>query len=211
MNKGFFTFKKASAVIRTFIRFEGLKIAQRKLSRKKKGSNRYKKQRIKVAKIHSKIVSCRKDFLHKLTTDLVTKYDVLCIEDLNVKGMMKNRKLSKAVADIGMYELRRQLEYKSNWYGKNVQVIDRWFPSSKMCSSCGQIHDMPLSKRIMDCDCGNTLDRDENAAKNILSLGMEKFKTYVEFDNILVPSTRQTKKRSSKTKVDDAYGTHHTA
>ena len=190
---------------------KALKIAQRKLSRKKKGSNRYNKQRIKVAKIHSKIVNCRKDFLHKLTTDLVTKYDVICIENLNVSGMMKNRKLSKAVADIGMFELRRQLEYKANWYGKKVQVIDRWFPSSKTCSSCGQIHSMPLSKRTMECDCGNTLDRDENAARNILSLGMEKFKTYAESDTNLVLSTRQTMKRSSKIKMDGVCGTHHTA
>ena len=152
-----------------------LKLAQRKLARKKKGSNRYNKQRIKVAKIHSKIVNCRKDFLHKITTELVTKYDVICIEDLNVKGMLQNKKLSKAVSDIGMFELRRQLEYKSNWYDKKVQIIDRWFPSSKMCSECGTLHNMPLSKRVMECECGNVLDRDENAARNIHTAGMQLF------------------------------------
>jgi len=146
-----------------------LRKAQRDLSRKTKGSNRWNKQRIKVARIHEKIKNSRLDFLHKLTTKLITDYDFIGIEDLNVSGMVKNHKLAKAVSDVGMFELKRQLEYKAGWYGKQVVKIDRWFPSSRMCSGCGQIHDMPLNKRVMNCDCGIELDRDFNAAKNILT------------------------------------------
>jgi putative transposase len=85
--------------------------------------------------------------------------------------MVKNRKLAKAVSDVGMFELKRQLEYKSDWYGKTVTKISRWFPSTKTCSSCGEIHDMKLSDRIMNCGCGLNLNRDENAALNILQAG----------------------------------------
>jgi len=148
-----------------------LKKEQRKLSRKTKGSNRWNKQRLVVAKIHEKITNSRKDFLHKLTTKLIQEHDVIAIEDLNVKGMVKNRKLSKAVSDIGMFELKRQLEYKANWYGKTIIQIDRWFPSTKTCSDCGQIHNMKLSDRTMNCDCGFSLDRDWNAAINIKAAG----------------------------------------
>jgi putative transposase len=149
-----------------------LKTAHRALSRKTKGSKRYEKQRIVVAKLHELIARCRKDFLHKLSKKIVTEYDCICIEDLNVKGMVKNRKLSKAVSDVGMYELRRQLTYKADWYGKEIRVIDRWFPSTKMCSSCGMLHNMKLSDRTMNCDCGFSMDRDLNAAINIRQAGM---------------------------------------
>lgn len=148
-----------------------LKRAQRKLSKKTKGSAGYKKQRVKVAKIHEHIANSRRDFLNKETTKLVQAYDVICLENLNVRGMLKNRKLSKAIADVGIFELNRELKYKADWYGKQISVISRWFPSTKMCSACGQLHDMPLSKRIMVCDCGLVLDRDENAAINIKTVG----------------------------------------
>jgi len=98
---------------------------------------------------------------------IVAEYDYISVEDLNVKGMMQNRKLSKAVADVGIFELNRQLAYKAGWYGKDVTVISRWFPSTKTCSSCGQVHEMKLSDRVMNCDCGLNLDRDLNAAINI--------------------------------------------
>jgi putative transposase len=124
-----------------------------------------------VAKIHEKITNSRKDFLSKLTSKLINEHDVIAIENLNVSGMVKNRKLSKAVSDIGMFELKRQLEYKAIWYGKTIVQIDRWFPSTKLCSSCGQIHQMKLSDRIMNCDCGLVLDRDHNAAINIKAAG----------------------------------------
>ncbi len=150
-----------------------LKKAQRVLSRKTKGSNSWKKQRIAVAKIHEKIANCRKDFLHKLTTYLVENYDIICIEDLNVSGMMENRKLSKAVADIGMFELKRQLLYKANWYGKQVEVISRWYPSTKTCSNCGTIRNISLQQRTYECDCcGLVIDRDLNAAINIECAGL---------------------------------------
>jgi len=149
-----------------------LKKAQRVLSRKKKGSNGWKKQRIVVARIHEKITNSRKDFLHKLTTKLVSENDVICVEDLNVSGMMKNRCLSKAVADVGIFELNRQVEYKAAWYGKSVVKISRWEPSTKKCSGCGQVRIMKLSQRVYECDCGLVLDRDENAAINIKRAGL---------------------------------------
>jgi putative transposase len=149
-----------------------LKNAQRVLSRKKKGSNGWKKQRIVVARIHEKIANSRKDFLHKLTTKLVSENDVICVEDLNVSGMMKNRCLSKAVADIGIFELNRQIGYKAAWYGKQVVKISRWEPSTKTCSSCGQIRIMKLSQRVYECECGLVLDRDLNAAINIKRAGL---------------------------------------
>jgi len=150
-----------------------LKKAQRDLSRKKKGSNGWHKQRIVVAKIHEKITNSRKDFLHKLTTKLVSENDVLAVEDLNVSGMMKNRCLSKAVADVGIFELNRQIEYKAQWYGKEVVKISRWEPSTKKCSGCGSIKPMKLSDRTYECgECGLTMDRDLNAAINIKRAGL---------------------------------------
>ena len=148
-----------------------LKKAGRKLSKKKKGSNGWHKQRIVVAKIHEKIANSRKDFLHKLTTNLVSENDVICVEDLNVAGMLKNRKLSKAVADVGIFELNRQIEYKAAWYGKTVIKISRWYPSTKTCSSCGNIRIMKLSQRVYECECGLIIDRDLNAAINIKRAG----------------------------------------
>jgi putative transposase len=148
-----------------------LRKAQRDLSRKTKGSNGWKKQRIIVARIHEKIASSRKDFLHKLTTKIVAENDMICLEDLNVSGMMKNRCLSKAVADVGIFELNRQIEYKAQWYGKQVVKISRWEPSTKKCSSCGHIRIMKLSQRTYECECGLVLDRDLNAAINIKKAG----------------------------------------
>jgi putative transposase len=148
-----------------------LKKAQRNLSRKKINSNGWNKQRIVVAKIHEKIANSRKNFLHNLTAKIINENDIIFVEDLNVSGMLKNRKLSKAVADVGIFELNRQLEYKAKWYGKQVNKIGRWFPSTKTCSACGKIHKMPLNKRIMDCECGLKIDRDLNAAINIKTEG----------------------------------------
>lgn len=145
--------------------------AQKDLSRKTKGSGRWIQQRLRVANIHAKIGKSRRDFLHKLTTKLVREFDIINIEDLNVSGMLKNHKLAKAIADVSFFELRRQLEYKCDWYGKELTVIDRWFPSTKMCSGCGQLHEMPLAKRTMECDCGLTINRDVNAAINIKAAG----------------------------------------
>ena len=139
----------------------------RSLSRKKKRSANRAKAKTKLARMHLRISNIRKDKLHKLTTKLATEFETIAIEDLNVKGMVKNRCLARAVSDAGFFEFRRQLEYKAAMTGAKVVVVDRWFPSSKTCSACGAIHDMPLSERTMSCSCGNTMDRDLNAAINL--------------------------------------------
>lgn len=152
-----------------------LKLAQRSLERKRKDSNRWHKQRKAVARIHAKISNSRKDFLHNLSSRLVTEYDVISLEDINVRGLMRKRNLSLSTSDAGLFELRRQLSYKAAWYGKHLQIIDRWFPSTKLCSQCGQLHEMKLSDRWFSCDCGNEMDRDENAALNIKAEGNRLF------------------------------------
>jgi len=146
-----------------------LKKAQKNLSRKQKGSKNREKARIKVAKIHLKIGDSRKDFLHKTTTQLVRENQTIAVESLAVKNMIKNHKLALAISDSRWSELIRQLDYKCRWYGRNLVTIDRWFPSSKRCSSCGHIVDkMPLNIREWTCsECGSNHDRYVNASKNI--------------------------------------------
>ena len=153
---------------------EKLAKQQRRFSKMKIGSNNREKQRIKVVKLHEKISNCRVDYIHKFTHELVSNYDTIVIEDLNVSGMIKNHKLAKSIADASFSELRRQLEYKSNWYGKELIVINRFYPSSKTCSNCGNIKDdLKLSDREYICDeCGIVIDRDLNASLNILTVGM---------------------------------------
>jgi putative transposase len=148
--------------------------AQRKQSKRynpksKEQSKNYKKASKKVAKIHQKIANVRNDATHKLTTHLAKNHSTVKIEDLNVSGMLKNKRLSSAISDGGFYEFRRQLEYKCAWYGSNLVVIDRFFASSKTCSCCGKVKkDLKLSERIFNCDdCGLSIDRDLNAAINI--------------------------------------------
>jgi putative transposase len=150
-----------------------LRLAQRRLSSKRKGSNRRKKQQYRVARIHARIADSRRDFLHQLSSKLMNENQVICLEDLNIKGMLRNRRLSKAVADSGLFELRRQLEYKAKWTGRDVFVVDRWAPTSKTCSECGAYQEkMPLKIREWVCpDCATHHDRDINAAKNILMFG----------------------------------------
>lgn len=147
--------------------------AQKSLARKTKGSNRRAKAKLKVAKIHAKIVDTRNDYLHKQTTDLVRRFDTIAIEDLNVRGMVKNHNLAKSITDASFGAFGRMLEYKCAWYGKTLVKIDRFFPSSKRCSCCGYVAEkMPLDVREWVCpECKATHDRDENAAKNILAVG----------------------------------------
>lgn len=149
------------------ISLKRLRRLNKSLARKKIGSANRTKAKTKLGKLHKKIADIRKDDLHKLTNRLATEYDIIGIENLNVKGMVANRKLARAVSDMGFFEFRRQLEYKALMTGSKIVVADRFFPSTKTCCECGQIHDMPLNKRVMDCDCGNVIDRDINAAKNL--------------------------------------------
>jgi putative transposase len=151
-----------------------LKKAQQHLSRKQKGSNGFEKQKLKVAKIHEKIASCRLDTLHKVSKELVESYDLISVEDLNVKGMIKNHKLSKHIADASWGTFVRLLEYKADWNNKQIVKINRWYPSSKTCCECGWINqDLNLSIREWTCKNGHVLDRDLNAAKNILKEGLK--------------------------------------
>jgi putative transposase len=163
------------ANVKAFKKFKKkLAKAQRKQDKKynpksKEQSKNYKKASKKVAKIHQKIANVRKDATHKLTTHLAKNHSTVKIEDLNVSGMLKNKRLSSAISDGGFYEFRRQLEYKCAWYGSKLVVIDRFFASSKTCSCCGKVKkDLKLSERIFNCDdCGLSIDRDLNAAINI--------------------------------------------
>lgn len=146
--------------------------AQRSLSKKNKDSQNRKKQRKRVGKLHRRIRNQRLDFLHKTSASVIAKHAVV-LEDLDVQGMMKNRSLSKAISDAGWFEFKRQLEYKAQWKGKLFITIERKEPTSKRCSSCGSIQDMPLGKTIYSCPaCGMTMDRDLNAARNILEIGL---------------------------------------
>lgn len=150
-----------------------LKRAQRVLSRKTPKSNRRAKARAKVARIHAHVANQRQDALHKLTTHLASKYSEISIEDLNVTGMVKNHRLAKAVMDASFGEFRRQLEYKTARTGARLHVIDRWYPSSKTCSGCGRVKaKLSLAERTYSCDsCGLVIDRDLNAAINIMVAG----------------------------------------
>ena len=152
-----------------------LKKAQQHLSHKQKGSNGFEKQKLKVAKIHEKIASCRLDTLHKVSIELVKNYDLISVEDLNVKGMIKNHKLSKHIADASWGNFVSLLQYKCNWYGKELVKVNRFYPSSKTCGDCGWINqDLKLSDREWTCNsCGVVHDRDVNASKNILKEGLK--------------------------------------
>ncbi|MFJ7270815.1 RNA-guided endonuclease InsQ/TnpB family protein [Streptomyces sp. NPDC099050] len=152
---------------------ERLARAQKNLARKAKGSANRSRARVRAAKVYAKIADRRRDHLHKLTTRLVRENQTVVIEDLTVRNMVKSHTLARAISDAAWREMRMMLEYKAQWYGRNLVVIDRWFPSSRLCSVCGTIASkMPLNVREWTCDCGTTHDRDVNAAKNILAAGL---------------------------------------
>ncbi len=149
-----------------------LRRASRAFSRTRKGSANRRKRAQRLASIHARVANLRSDGLHKLTTRLATSHAVVVVEDLNVAGMVRNRRLARHIADASFGELRRQLAYKTCWYGSTLQVAGRWFPSSKTCSACGHVKTkLPLAMRVYDCThCGLVLDRDLNAALNLAQL-----------------------------------------
>ena len=150
-----------------------LKREQRKLSKMTKGSNNYNRQKFKIAKLHQHISNQRKDYLHKVSYKLTNENQVICLEDLNVKGMTKNHHLALSVSDVGWSMFTDMLEYKADHKGRTIVKIDRWYPSSQICSCCGCVSGKkPLHIRKWTCpDCGEVHDRDINAAKNILTEG----------------------------------------
>ena len=148
--------------------------AQRRHAKKKKGSKNRAKAKLKVARIHARIADRRRDYQHKLSTQIIRENQVVCVESLQVKNMVKNHCLAKAISDVGWGEFVRQLEYKAEWYGRTLVRIDKWYPSSKRCFDCGHILDsLTLDVREWTCpECGVVHDRDINAAKNVLAAGL---------------------------------------
>ena len=152
-----------------------LKKLQRRLFKKQKGSNNRQKAKLKVQKVHTKVTNQRKDYLHKISNEITNQYDIICLETLNVKGMIRNKHLSKSIVDVAWSEFIRQLEYKAKWRGKTIIKIDKWFPSSQICSYCGaNTGKKPLNIRKFDCpQCGKKdIDRDINASINIRNYGL---------------------------------------
>ncbi|MEU5893325.1 transposase [Streptomyces sp. NPDC047461] len=150
-----------------------LATAQRELSRKAKGSSNREKARRRVARVHARIADRRRDFLHKLSTRLVRENQTVVIEDLSVRNLLKNGTLARAISDAAWTDLRSMLQCKCAWYGRELVVIDRWFPSSKLCGNCGTVAlKLPLNVRMWTCECGSVHDRDINAARNILAAGL---------------------------------------
>ncbi len=154
-----------------------LKKAQQHLARKQKDSNGFEKQKLKVVRIYEKIASCRLDTLHKVSKELVESYDLISVEDLNIKGMIKNHKLSKHIADASWGNFVTLLQYKCDWYGKELVKVNRFYPSSKTCNECGWINqNLKLSDREWTCKNGHKLDRDLNASQNILKEGLKIYR-----------------------------------
>ena len=189
-----------------FIKKYSKKLAtmQKHLSRKKKGSGSWNRQRIKVARLQEKITSCRNDKLHKISVELIRRYDVVCCEDLNVKGMVKNHHLAKAVSDASCGTFVTMLEYKAKWYGKELVKIGRFYPSSKTCHHCGHVkEDLSLEDRYYTCpNCGELIDRDLNAAKNILDEGLRNISAgtvdYTDGEGVRLACKHSLKKSESR-------------
>jgi putative transposase len=178
-----------------------LKRKQQDLSRKKKGSNNRNKARVKVAKVHEKISRCREDFLHKLSRKIINENQVVVVENLNVKGMVRNHNLAKAISGVGWGMFCTMLAYKAKEKGKAYLEVNRFFPSSKTCNHClYQIEEMPLDVRSWQCpSCGKTNDRDVNAAKNIRDEGLRMLQTLGTSDKASCPDVRPKGGRKKST------------
>jgi len=177
-----------------------LAILQQRASKKKKGSNNRRKAILKVATLHEKIANQRNHFLHNASNEITNQFETICIEDLNVKGMARNPNLSKSISDASWSEFVRQLTYKAEWRGKNLIKIGRFEPTSKTCSNCGSVKDMPLSEREYSCECGLVIDRDLNAAINIRNSGMKRSGAPVELPT-LVGAVKQESKFTQRRKI----------
>lgn len=181
-----------------------LVIAQKHLSRKKKSSNNYEKQKIKVARIQEKVANCREDLLHKITFELTNKYSDIFLEDLNVKEMQKNRYLSKSIADCSWSKLLSILKYKGKWYNCNIHQINRYYPSSKTCSKCNfTLSSLPLDIREWDCPtCHTHHDRDINAAINILKEGKRELSAgtvdHTDGETVRIRRSKKSANQASK-------------
>lgn len=178
--------------------------AQKHLSRKTKGSKRYENQRLKVALLHEKTANSRLDNLHKVSSQIISDNDVICLEDLHIKGMIKNHKLAKHIADASWGNFVRLLEYKADWNDKRIVKINRFFPSSKTCNSCGWINqNLNLSEREWTCKCGIAHDRDANAAINILKEGKKIIGT--ELHDYTLRGKNQTSAKKHKPMKSEAH------
>jgi len=175
----------------------------RSLSRKQKGSKNHNKAKVKLSRHYAKISCIRSDALHQFTTDLTRRFHTIAIEDLNVKGMVKNRHLARSIADMGFFECRRQLEYKADMRGGQIIVADRWFASSKTCSTCGHKLDvLPLSVRRWTCPaCGAAHDRDANAAINLKNLAVSSTVSACGEEGAGLGSKTRAKPASAKQEV----------
>ena len=187
----------------------GLRRRSRALSRKAKGSRNRAKAKLKLARLHARIANIRRDSLHQLSTSITRRFHTIGIEDLNVKGMLGNRHLSRAIADMGFYELRRQLEYKATWRGGQVVLVGRWYPSSKLCSCCGyRLDELGLGVRHWTCPgCGASNDRDVNAAINLRNMAVSSTASACGGDGAGPARKRKAKpapmKQESNGKVND--------
>ncbi|WP_307727638.1 RNA-guided endonuclease TnpB family protein [Massilia sp. ZL223] len=187
-----------------------LRRLSRSLSRKVKGSRNRAKAKLELARLHARIGNIRRDSLHQLSTNITRRFRTIGIEDLNVKGMLANGRLARAISDMGFYELRRQLEYKAAWCGGQVVVAGRWYPSSKLCSSCGyRLEALSLAIRYWACpDCGMAHERDVNAAINLKHIAVSSTVTACGGEGAGPACERGTKpalvKQESSSKVN--YG-----
>lgn len=177
-----------------------LKWMQRQLSKKVKGSNRRNLWKFRIAKQHEKVANQRADFLHKSSNEITNRFDLIILEDLNIKGMVKNHKLAGAISDCGWNMFENMLKYKSEWKGKKVEYIGRFEPSSKICSTCGiKKEKLELSEREWTCDnCNTTHDRDKNAAANILSFGLRNSAMERSLEYAELPSLEGALKRKKR-------------